>query len=143
MLRAFDRDRLALLPSLQFATPLPGIGKFTPRINPQSSGLEWIGPHGKTWTETHGTAGGLAPYYNLLDPRVQQAILKVVRDLVERYGEHESFAGISIQLSANGYTQLPPLEWGLDDATISRFARDCSIELPTNGPNRFAARHCF
>jgi hypothetical protein len=141
LLRTFDRDRLALLPSLQFATPLPELEKLRRNTHPQTSGLEWIGPNGKTWVEVHGTAGGLAPYYNLLDPRVQQALLNVVRDLVTRYGDHSSFAGVSIQISANGYNQLAPLDWGLDDATTARFASDCKIKLPADGPNRFAARH--
>ena len=49
----------------------------------------------------------------LLDPRVQQAMLRVVRELAMRYGSHESFGGISLQLSSEGYAQLPGDDWGL------------------------------
>jgi hypothetical protein len=141
LLRTFDRDKLAMIPSVQFATPLPELEKLRRTSNPQTSGLEWVGPAGQTWNETFGTTGGLAPYYNLLDRRVQQAVLQTVRDLVTRYGKHPSFAGLAMQLSADGYLQLPPLDWGMDDVTVAQFTSDSGIDLPTTGPNRFAERH--
>jgi hypothetical protein len=143
LLRVFDRENLALVPALQLAAPLPELEALRRGSDPQTSGLEWLGPNGKTWVETHGTDRGLAPYYNLLDKRVQRAIANLVKELMEQYGSHAAFAGLSIQLSANGYAQLPPLDWGLDDATIARFARDTGIQLPDAGPTRFAARHAL
>jgi hypothetical protein len=143
LLRVFDRDGLALVPALQLAAPLPALEELRRTSNPQTSGLEWVGPTGRTWLEVNGAPQGLAPYYNLLEPRVQQAVLEVVRELVERYGHHTAFAGLSIQLSANGYAQLPPLDWGLDDATIARFEHDTGIQLAATGPNRFAERHAL
>ena len=71
---------------------------------------------------------GLAPYYNTLDPRVQEAMLAVVREVVERYAQHPSFAGLALRLSAYGYAQLPGPEWGMDDATIARFEHDTRRE---------------
>jgi len=143
LLRVFDRDGLALVPALQFAAPLPELETLRRGSDPQTSGLEWVGPNGRTWVDANGTRQGLAPYYNLLDNRVQEAILKVIGELVERYGHHASFAGACVQLSANGYMQLPPLDWGLDDATMARFERDTGIELAATGANRFAARHAL
>ncbi len=141
LLRVFDREGLALVPALQFATPLPELEALRRGSDPQTSGLEWVGADGRTWLATHGAANGLAPYYNLLEPRVQQAILRVASELVERYGQHRAFGGLALQLSAKGFAQLPPLEWGFDDATMARFARDTGIELTATGPERFAARH--
>jgi hypothetical protein len=143
MLRVFDRDGLALIPAVQLASPIPALEKLRRAENPQTSGLEWVGPNGKTWIEVNGTHQGLAPYYNLLDTRVQQAVLQIVQELVDRYREHPALTGVAIQLSANGYAQLPPLDWGLDDATIAQFQRDTGIELAAPGPNRFAARHAL
>ena len=68
-------------------------------------------------------------------------MLENVRDMIERYGRHPAFAGLAIQLSSVGYAQLPPLEWGLDDTTFARFARDKGIQLPDDGPDRFDARY--
>ncbi len=140
-LRVFDRERLTLIPAIEFTTPIPRLEELRRAADSRISGLELVGPDGRTWLETNGVRGGLAPYYNLLDPRVQQAMLEVVREIVERYGAHPAFGGLAVQLTSDGYTQLPTLDWGLDDATIDRFSRDTGIQLGAPGPNRFAARH--
>lgn len=142
-LRVFDRDQLALIPAMQFAAPLAELEPLRRGSDPQTSGLEWVGPDGRTWLETQGAKDGLAPYYNLLDLRVQQAMFQVIRELLDRYGHHPALAGLAIQLSGDGYAQLPPLDWGLDDATVGRFERDTRILLAATGPDRFAARHAL
>jgi hypothetical protein len=141
MLRVFDREGIALLPALDFSAPLANLEALRRRGDAQVSGLEWVGRDGRTWLETNGTHRGRAPYYNLLDPRVQQAILENVRDTIERYGRHTAFAGLAVQLSSLGYAQLPTLEWGLDDTTFVRFARDKGIQLSNSGVDRFDARY--
>jgi hypothetical protein len=140
-LRLFDREGLAFVPAIQLATPLPALEALRRQSDPRSSGLEWVGADGRTWLESQTAGRGLAPYYNLLDDRVQQAVLEVAEELLIRYGHHSSLAGLAVQLSGDGYGQLPGLSWGLDDATIAQFERDAQIRLPAvNGPNRFAAR---
>jgi hypothetical protein len=138
--RVFDRENLALLPALDFASPLPQLEQLRRGSDPRTSGLEWLGADGRTWLDLYGTRRGLAPYYNLLDPRVQQALLDTVRDLSQRYGAHRAFSGVAIQLSSDGYGQLPPLDWGLDDVTIARFERDAGVHLDAIGDQRFEAR---
>lgn len=140
MLRVFDRCGLALVPSLEFDVPLPELETLRRQSGPQSAGIELVGPGGHTWLEAHSTEHGLTPHYNLLDDRVQRAMLEAVRQLVARYGRHRSFASLAVQLSGRGYAMLPGLEWGLDDATIEHFERDTGIRLPNDGPDRFAAR---
>jgi hypothetical protein len=141
MLRVFDRERLTFVPAINFATPLPELEHLRRTSDPQTSGLEWVNLHGRTWLQTSGTRNGQAPYYNLLDPRVQQAILRAISDLMDRYGDHASLGGIALQLSGDGYAQLPTPEWGLDDATVAGFERDARIQLQVVGPNRFAERY--
>jgi hypothetical protein len=140
MFRVFDRCGLALVPSLEFDVPLPELESLRQQSQPQIAGIELVGPGGHTWLEAHSTDPGLAPHYNLLDDRVQRAMLDVVRQLVARYGRHRSFASLAVQLSGRSYAMLPGLEWGLDDTTIEQFERDTGIRLPNDGPDRFAAR---
>ena len=140
LLRLFDRERLRLVPALEFAAPLPELEAIARLGTPERQGIEWIGPDGRSWSQRNPAQRGLAPYYNVLDPRVQEAMLSVVRELVGRYGHHPSFSGLAIQLSGRGYAQLPGPEWGLDDATVARLARDTGWQLPGEGPNRFARR---
>ncbi len=140
MLRVFDREGISVLPAVDFAVPLPQLEALRRKSDAQTSGLEWVGGDGKTWLDSQGTRHGRAPFYNLLDPRVQQSMRQHVQNLIDRYGRHASFAGVTIQLSSNGYALLPSLEWGLDDTTFARFARDKGISDLGTEPNRFAAR---
>ncbi len=139
MLRVFDREGITLIPAIDFATPIPKLEELK-RANSQSSGIELVGPDGQTWLDTYGTQGGFAPYYNVLSPVVQQAMLDVVQKMSDRYGANSAFGGLAVQLSSNGYTQLPPLEWALDDSTMSRFSHDTGVQVPMAGEGRFAAR---
>ena len=143
LLRLLDREDLQLIPAVELAAPLPALEALGRRGPDERQGLEWIGPDGVTWTQAYGARRGLAPYYNLLDPRVQDAVLAVLRELVQRYGHHPAFAGLAVRLSAYGYAQLPGPEWGMDDVTIARFARETGLAVPGEGRQRFAARSAF
>ena len=141
LLRLFDREHLKLIPTLQFSTPLPELEALLRTGGPASDGIQLIGPDGLAWTDGQPSHHGLAPYYNPLDERVQRAVLAVVRELVDRYGKHPSLAGLGLELSADGYMQLPGELWGLDDQTIHRFERDMHVDTGAgNGPDRFAKR---
>ncbi|MEO7403674.1 MAG: hypothetical protein ABIU95_08405, partial [Burkholderiales bacterium] len=140
MLSVFDREHLVFVPAIEFTTPIPQLEELRRANDPQVQGLELVGGDGRTWLEANGSRNGLAPYYNLLEPHVQQVMLDVVSDLVKRYGKHPAFGGMAIQLSSDGYAQLPGLEWGLDDATVERFQLATGLQLNATGPNRFAVR---
>jgi len=144
LFRLFDRENLRLIPMVEFAAPLPALEALLRGGGPAADGLEWIGPEGEPWLRVHPARRGLAPYYNVLDPRVQEAMLDVIRELAARYArDHQSFAGLAIRLSADGYAILPGPEWGMDDATIDRFQRDTGVEVPGVGPGRCAERAQF
>ena len=140
MLQIFDREKLTFIPALEFAAPIPELEELRRAGDSQKSGIEIIGSDGKTWLESVGTRSGSAPYYNMLNPRVQQVMLTAIRELVERYRAHPAFGGLAIQLNGNGFSQLPPPEWGLDDATMERFTHDSGIRIPASGESRFADR---
>jgi len=139
-LRVFDRCGLALIPTIEFAAPLPGLEALRQQLDPHSAGIELVGPGGLTWAETHSAEQARAPHYNLLDPRVQQAALDVVQQIVARYGRHPSFQMLAVKLSADGYGVLPGIEWGIDDTTVGRFEQETGVRLGAVGADRFAAR---
>ncbi|MEX0716495.1 MAG: hypothetical protein WD066_07910 [Planctomycetaceae bacterium] len=144
LFRTFDREGLALVPELQFSTPLPALERAIVTRGGESAGIELIGKDGRSWRESRGAVGGLAPYYNPLDPAVQRAALDVVDELLERYRDHPSFRGLAIESSSGGWMQLPGLDWGYDDRTIARFEEQTGVRVPTaEGNDRFAARHAF
>lgn len=140
LFRLFDREGLTLLPALQFNTPLPELERQRGGDRARWVGMELVNRQGRTWLQRNQPQGGLAPYYNPLDPRVQTAMTEVVRELVGRYGHHPSFGGVVLQLSPRGYAMLPGADWGFDDRTFTRFAADRHVEDPGAGADRFAER---
>ena len=145
LLRLFDRKGMRLIPAMEFATPLPELEAVLRRSGPESEGIRWVGPEGLTWEQIYHPYRRMAPYYNVLDPRVQNAMLRAIRELVHNYAtKHESFAGLAIQLAGYGYAQLPGLEWGIDDATIARFEHETGVRVPCGSEaTRFATRRAF
>jgi len=143
LFRLFDRSKLQLVPALHFATPLPSLEALKRQGASEATGIEWISSTGAPWLACHPPRQGLAAYYNPLDPRVQDAMLAVASEVVNRYAGHPSFAGLAVELSADGYAQLPSGDGSYDDATIARFVRDTKIQVPGSGPERFAVRAKF
>lgn len=129
LLRMFDRERLRLIPALEFACPLAELEAIIRRGGEESDAIRWMGPEGQTWQDVYEPHRQRAPYYNTLNPLVQEAMLRVVGELLDNYAAHESFAGLAIQLSGYGYAQLPGPEWGMDDATIAAFQKDTGVSL--------------
>lgn len=142
--RMFDRNGLVLIPELQFSTPLPALERQLNREGANVRGIELIGRDGKSWRESVGSTRGLAPYYNPLDPRVQQAILEIVRELAERYQQHDAYHGVAVSLGGKGYLQFPGLEWGYDDASVKRFEKATGIKVPSvSGDKKYTTRYEF
>ncbi len=140
LFRLFDREGLTLLPSLQFNTPLPELERLRLGDPRGRAGLELVDHSGRTWTDRYRPTGGLAPYYNPLDERVQAAMTRVVEELARRYGHHPSFGGVVVQLSPEGYAMLPGGSWGFDGRTFARFAQAAGVEDPGVGRNPSEAR---
>lgn len=140
LLRIADRQSLRIIPTLQFANPLPKLEASRRNQNAQQTGVEWVGFDGRTWLESNPQSTGHGPHYNPLSEEVQAELAAVVSELVERYGHHASFAGVAIQLSGNGYSMLPGMQWGFDDQTVGTFVRQTGIQIAGHGQRRFRQR---
>lgn len=128
LFRMHDRERMQFLPSIKFSAPLPQL-ETAESAPGNASGLRLQNREGKIYKPL--TEVGTEWFYNPLDPRVQAAVVDVIRYVTQRYGHHESFAGICLELGPETFAQLPGLEWGLDPTTLERFARDAGVQLPT------------
>lgn len=142
LFRQFDRQGLKLVPAVHFATPLPELEFRLAADGPGGAGIDLleVDHHGMNHLGRHRARQGLAPYYNPLDPRVQDAMKRVLAELTNRYAHHPSFGGLCVQLDADTYTQLPDQNWALDDKTMARFAAETKIAVPADGARRFADR---
>ncbi|WP_417388277.1 family 10 glycosylhydrolase [Gimesia sp.] len=144
LFQIFNREKLTLVPELQFSSMLNSLEQMLHDASGSSAGIELVNSAGQTWREAKGTSRGQAPFYNPLDPRVQAEIVKIFRELVVRYKQHPSFQGVAVQLSLNGYLQLPGLEWGYDDQTIQQFQKETGIKVPFSTPaSRYQDRYRY
>ena len=142
-LRVFDREALKLIPTLQFNGALPQLELRLRRGGDTAVGIELVGPDGKGRADRPPAQSAAGPYYNPLNEAVQDAMLAVVRELLQRYHQHPAFAGLAIDLSADCYTQFPGEMWGIDDDTIKRFERATGFQVPGSGEKRFIDRVTF
>lgn len=130
LLRICDRTGLALVPELQFDAPLSAIERLLREHADSPGDLQLVNGAGHPRAEAHEESAGATPGYNILSPRVQQAVLEVVRELLERYRQHPSLAGVAFELNPRSFVQLPNLEWGYDRETIRRFEQATRMQVP-------------
>lgn len=140
LFRIFNRENLGLIPTIRFTAPLPKLERLLRRQDGSAVGIELVGSQGLTWQERAEGQDIIPPMYNPLDPRVQDAMVEVVREFAQRYGRHPAFRGLAIDLTGLGYAQLPGVTWGLDDRTMARFQQESGIRMPQTGPARFMER---
>ena len=139
LFRMFDRAGLQLIPAVRFTTPLPELEALA-RQRDQATGLFPIGLDGQSWMARQGGHRGAGIHYNPLDPRVQQALRRVVAEIAERYGHHPSFGGVAVHLGPDSYLTLPDETYSLDDATIARFSAETKTVVPGDGTQRYLKR---
>ncbi|PQO43064.1 hypothetical protein C5Y93_25470 [Blastopirellula marina] len=124
LLRQFDRAGLTLFPAIEFNSPLESLEKLSETFG--DGRLDLLDEQGRVAVEV-SSAGGQGAYYNPLRPEVRAAMTELVAELTSRYGHHPSFGGVTLQLNANGYAQLPGAEWGMDRETVTRFLQETRI----------------
>ncbi|MFM1903617.1 MAG: hypothetical protein RLZZ440_1517 [Planctomycetota bacterium] len=132
--RVCGREGLSLIPAVRFDAALPALE--AERATGAAAGIVCVGGDGRP----RQLPGG--PHYNILDPRVQQAVERIVADLAGRLRGSQTTTGIAIELPHDGWLHLPGLAWGLDDVTFGRFLT--AIGEPEPQPaadaDRFAER---
>ncbi len=122
LLRLFDREGLQLVPILKFSATIPELEQL--RTTDSDDRPLLVDHTGRSSADE--TTQRLPPY-NPLDSRVQDAMIRAVGDVVERYSHHASFAGICVELAPNTATHLPGLDWGYDPRTVNAFLQEVGV----------------
>ena len=134
--RVYGREGLTLVPAVSCDAPLPPLEQLLARDGAAAVGIACLGRDGRP----RRTASG-STHYNILDPRVQEAVVEVVVELAGRLQGEPAVDGVALLMPHDGWLHLPGVAWGLDDATFARFCQDVGAALPTSdAPERFAAR---
>ena len=116
--RLFDREQMTLIPAIDFDRPLR---KIEDQLREKPLMVDEL-----YWDRANQPPD--VTRYNLLHPLVQEAMIEAVRELVERYASHPSFGGLAIQLTPEGYAQLPIIVRSVDDWTFQTFQREIPPE---------------
>ena len=133
--RRCGREGVRLLPAVVLDAPLPAVEAVLARGGSDATGIACVGRDGRP--RRTGPQGGV--HYNILDPRVQAAVVELLEELVGRTRDAAAVDGLAVVLTSDGWLHMPGLAWGLDDATFRRFLADMKLEEPV-AENRFAAR---
>ena len=137
--RVSEQAGMGLVPTLRFDGIHPRIESLLGQDDCKP-GLLCLGRDGQVRDASETLVGR---HYNILDPRVQAAVLDVVAELVERLRGSGVIDGIALELSAKGWLHLPGVAWGIDDTTFMRFVQETGqgkTVLQDSGPNRFVTR---
>jgi hypothetical protein len=140
--RVYGREGMRLVPALSFDAPLPALEAALARgAGPPNAtiGIVLVGGDGKPRRLPDRPA---LLHYNILDPRVQQAVEAVVGELAGRIGAAAAVDGVAILLPHDGWLHLPGVAWGLDDVTFGRFAAEAGVQVG-DGADRHAQRSAF
>jgi len=134
--RIHAREGLRLVPAVSFDAPLPALETILAGGGAEAVGIACVGRDGKP----KQTDGGRGCHYNVLDPRVQQAVEDVVCELAVRIRAAEAVDGLALVLPHDGWMHLPGTAFGLDDITFSRFLTEIGGQEPATLGERFARR---
>ena len=132
--RVYAGEGLRLVPGMAFDAPLAELEALLAADGPAAVGIACVGRDGRPRRTPHG------PHYNILDPRVQQAVEARVRELTERLDGAAAVDGVALLLSHEGWLHLPGTAWALDDVTFARFLESVGTREPAAEADRFARR---
>lgn len=114
LFRLCDREGMRLVPSFDFNARLPEVELARRQKKP----VYLIGDNVPS------------SRYNVLNPRVQTAVRRVLDEVNARYSWHPSFDGLAIKLAEKSFMPLPGFASPLDDETLDRFQARTQIQVP-------------
>ena len=112
--RIYARERLRLVPAIVCNGAVPELEALA-RRETEEVGVLCLGRDGRPPAADQGGR------YNILDPRVQNAVERLVCELADRTKAAPAVDGVAVMLPHDGWLHVPGVAWGLDDVTFARF----------------------
>lgn len=83
--------------------------------------------------------------YDILHPAVQNAVLAVVGDILDQYGNYPALGGLNFWLWSSMALWFQDLHWGYGDRAMTMFESDTGVKVPGQAPDpeRFVKRYMF
>jgi hypothetical protein len=126
------REGLHVVPAFSFDAAIPSLEALL--AGEDAAGIACVGGDGRP----RRLPGGV--HYNVLDPRVQEAVEAIVLEAAGRLAGSRAVTGLAVLLPHDGWLHLPGIAWGLDDVTFGRFLATIGGSHEATSPERFAER---
>jgi hypothetical protein len=124
----YGREGLSLVPAFTFNAAIPELEAAL--TGDAAVGIACVGGDGRP------RRSGDSIHYNILDPRVQEAVQRIVLEGAARIAHAPAAAGVAVIFPHDGWLHLPGIDWGLDDATFGRFLSAIGHSQEATGPPR-------
>jgi len=95
--------------------------------------------------KSHGPDGFRGAIFNPIHPTVQESLVGLVQEVVDRYGHYPAFKGVDFFFWPTTILWFGSLKSGYDDYTVGLFQEETGIEVPVDAkaPDRFSKRYAF
>jgi hypothetical protein len=97
------------------------------------------------WNNRPKTIGwhGTPPNFNPLSPEAQRQFLRIIDDMLDRYGGLPAFKGVCFHLTQHNILWFGHMDAGYNDCNIEGFQRDTGVRIPVEAkdPLRFNKRY--
>ncbi len=128
--RQCDDMGLRVILSLELEGSLPGLFKVE-RGGAETTSAFQMDVHGRNLLLSTSANGERLVHYNPLYSLVQTELEGIVREVLQRYGHHHCFAGISLSLGPRSHFNFAGDRWGYDKDALSKFGQHLQARLPT------------
>ncbi len=144
LLLRFETEDIGFLPTINLHS-LPSLASFKWRDEMLATGEAAGGPLAIGWDGSPNISGwhGTRPNYNILHPEVRRAVLTMVDEMLELYGDSPAFRGICFHLTKHCMLWFGNLDGGYNDYCVEAFERETDIHIPVaaDDPGRAAKRY--
>ncbi len=93
--------------------------------------------------ERLGPANHMGAMFNPIHPTVQEAIIRLAKEIGERYAKYPAFKGISFNMFSSCICWYGSIHLGYDDYSVALFEQETGIGVPVDpkAPDRFSKRY--
>ncbi len=124
LMRYGDRSGLKIVLALDLDSPLPALSRF------EEQDLSLFQQRLKD--QSVESSPQSLNRYNPLNKQFQAAIKEVVQEIVTRYQDHESFAGVQLQFDCDSQLVFRGDKWGYNASLLEAFEKSTHGKMPSD-----------
>jgi hypothetical protein len=144
LLLRFEAEGIGLLPTINVHS-LPSLAHHKWRDEMIITGEAAAGPLSVGWDGSPNLIGwhGTRPNYNVMHPEVRTAVLTMIDEMLDLYGDSPAFKGICFHLTKHCMLWFGNLDGGYNDYCVEAFQEDCNLRIPVaaDDPGRATKRY--